>query len=279
MPLIKNTYGKGRVRVMRIERDTAHHVVHELTVLAMLEGGFDRAFTDQDNAQVISTDTIKNLVNIVARENLDLGNELFCQAVAARFFDRFPQVAKATITAWETKWNRLEVAGKPHDHSFTLDGNGKPTAKVTMTKGETIVESGVDGFTFMKTTQSGWANYLMDPYTTIKETDDRIAATSMVASWRWSKQPASYEAANGTVLQTALDVFAGTYSTSVQDSLYRMGEAVLAAVPEVQQIAMACPNKHYLLMNLQAFGLDNPNRVFLPTDEPHGQIECVVGRG
>ena len=32
-------------------------------------------------------------------------------------------------------------------------------------------------------------------------------------------------------------------------------------------------------MNLSAFGLDNNNDVFLPTDEPHGQIECTVGRG
>ena len=66
---------------------------------------------------------------------------------------------------------------------------------------------------------------------------------------------------------------------SVQDSLYRMGEAALAAVPEISEISMACPNMHFILMNLSAFGLDNNNDVFLPTDEPHGQIECTVGRG
>jgi urate oxidase len=26
------------------------------------------------------------------------------------------------------------------------------------------------------------------------------------------------------------------------------------------------------------FGRDNPNVVFTPTDEPHGQIECTVSR-
>jgi urate oxidase len=41
---------------------------------------------------------------------------------------------------------------------------------------------------------------------------------------------------------------------------------------------MACPNMHFIPMNLSAFGLDNSNDVFLPTDEPHGQIECTVGR-
>jgi urate oxidase len=64
----------------------------------------------------------------------------------------------------------------------------------------------------------------------------------------------------------------------MQDSLYRMGEAALAAVPQLEEISLACPNKHYLLVNLSAFGLDNNNQVFLPTDEPHGQIECTVGR-
>jgi urate oxidase len=41
---------------------------------------------------------------------------------------------------------------------------------------------------------------------------------------------------------------------------------------------MACPNKHYLLINLTPFGLDNNNEVFVATDDPHGQIECTVGR-
>ena len=41
---------------------------------------------------------------------------------------------------------------------------------------------------------------------------------------------------------------------------------------------MACPNKHYLPTRLEPFGLASDNMVFIPTDEPHGQIECVVGR-
>jgi urate oxidase len=131
----------------------------------------------------------------------------------------------------------------------------------------------------MKSTQSGWENYVKDPYTTIPPTGDRMCATSMVASWKWSGKPPSYPAANARILDTLLEVFATTYSTSVQDSLYRMGEAALAAVPEISEISMACPNMHFILMNLSAFGLDNHNEVFLPTDEPHGQIECTVGRG
>lgn len=279
MALLHKTYGKDRVRVMRIDRRADRHEVRELTVRAMLTGGFDGAFTEGDNATSVSTDTVKNVVNVVARENIALGTELFCIAVAQRLLDSYPQMDSATVTGTETKWSRLLVDGAPHDHSFLLDSNGKPFAKVVMTRGgATTVESGVKDFTFMKTTQSGWANYVKDKYTTIPETHDRMAATAMEASWRWSRAPASYEAANAAILEALLKVFATTYSRSVQDSLYRMGMAALAAVPELLDISMACPNKHYLPLNLTPFGLDNNNQVFVATDDPHGQIECTVGR-
>jgi urate oxidase len=279
VPLIKNKYGKGRVRVMRIHRDGERHEVSQLNVKVMIEGDFARAYTDGDNSTSISTDTIKNVVNVVARENTGLSTEEFSQALAKKYLDSYPQVASVAVTTHETKWSRLSIAGKPHPHSFILDSNGKPFVEVAATREGSTLASGIDGFTFMKSTQSGWENYVKDKYTTIPPTNDRMCATAMVASWKWSSKPASYPAINAKILATVLEVFSTTYSKSVQDSLYRMGEAALAAVPEISEISMACPNIHFILMNLSAFGLDNNNDVFLPTDEPHGQIECTVGRG
>jgi urate oxidase len=278
VPLISNKYGKGRVRVMRLHRDGDRHEVSQLDVKAMLEGDFAKAYTDGDNSTSTSTDTIKNIVNVVARENTGLCAEQFCQVLARKYLDLYPQVGTASVTAHETKWNRLGIGGKPHPHSFVLDSNGKPFVEITATRAGSAMISGIDGFTFMKSTQSGWEEFLKDAYTTILPTNDRLCATSMVASWKWSARPLNYPATNTKILDTLLEVFSTTYSPSVQNSLYHMGEAALAAVPEISEISMACPNKHYILMNLSAFGLDNNNDVFLPTDEPHGQIECTVGR-
>jgi urate oxidase len=280
VPLIKNKYGKGRVRVMRIHRDGDRHEVSQLNVKAMIEGDFARAYTQADNSTSVSTDTIKNVVNVVARENTGLSTEEFCQVLAKKYLDSYPQVTSVAVTAHETKWNRLNIDDKPHPHSFVLDSNGKPFVEVAASRGgPSTLMSGIDGFTFMKSTQSGWENYAKDRYTTIPPTGDRMCATSMVASWKWSAKPSNYPATNAKILATMLEVFSTTYSSSVQDSLYRMGEAALAAVPEISEVSMACPNIHFILMNLSAFGLDNNNDVFLPTDEPHGQIECTVGRG
>jgi urate oxidase len=279
MPLIKNTYGKGRVRIMRIHRDGDRQDVSQLNIKAMMQGDFARAYTEADNSTSVSTDTIKNVVNIVARENPGLSPEDFCEVLAKRYLATYPQIDDVRITAHETKWSRLAIDGTLHPHSFVLDSNGKPTVEIHATRSGMTMASGIDSFTFMKSTQSGWENFYVDSYSTIQPTADRMCATSMVASWTWSAKPASYSAANTLILDTLLKTFATTYSPSVQNSLYLMGEAALAAVPEISQISMACPNIHYILMNLSAFGMDNNNDVFLPTDEPHGQIECTVGRG
>src|ERR1700712_721601 len=231
MALISNRYGKGRVRTMRVHRDGARHGVRELTVKAMIEGDFSTAYTAADNSTCVSTDTVKNVINVVSHENLDLPNELFCKAVCDRFLETYPQVERVTVEGFETKWTRLVVDGMEHPHSFALDGNGKPFARIVATR-EGVIEtvSGIENFTFLKTTQSGWSNFYKDPYTTIPETDDRLCSTSMLASWVWTKAPADYVATNTLILDTMMKVFATTYSASVQDSLYRMGMAVLALV-------------------------------------------------
>lgn len=279
MPLIRNSYGKGRVRIMRVARDSARHEVRELSVQAMLTGDFDAAYTQGDNSKVIATDSIKNIVNIVARDHVAAENEDFAGLLATYFLDRYAHVDGVEITATETRWRRIEIDGAGHDHSFVLDGNGKPFVKLEATREGRRLVSGIAGFTFLKTTESGWENYWFDEATTLKPTADRLFATAMDASWVWSGTPASYAAANAAVLDEALKVFATTYSPGVQNTLYLIGEAVLAAVPQVQEITIACPNKHYLPIDLSPFGRGFDGQVFTPTDEPHGQIECTIARG
>jgi urate oxidase len=198
--------------------------------------------------------------------------------VAKYFFDHYDHVQGVNVTAHETKWDRLSVGGAQHDHAFKMDANGKPVVRLNATREGFKLSSGIEGFTYLKSTASGWVGYLMDEATTLKETTDRIFSTAMDAAWTWGSAPADYPAANAKIMSALMDVFATTYSPSVQNSLFLMGSAALEAVPEIADISMACPNKHYLPINMAPFKLDNPNVVFTPTDEPHGQIECTVSR-
>jgi urate oxidase len=278
MALVQNTYGKGRVRVLRLYRDGQYHEPRETSAMVLLEGDFGRSYTGPDNSTVIATDSIKNIVNVVGRDSLRLSTEEYGVAIAKKFLDGYPQVERVNVELVETQWQRLSVDGKPHGFGFTRLGNGNPIAKIVASRNSTEIESGVDGFTFMKTTESGWVDYVMDEHTSLAETRDRIAATSMLATWRWTRNPKSFPEANNAILQAMIKEFATTYSEGVQDSMYRMGLRALEAMPEISEVAMAMPNLHYIPMNLSHFKLDNPGVMFLPTNEPHGQIQCTVGR-
>src|SRR5262249_28475784 len=74
------------------------------------------------------------------------------------------------------------------------------------------------------------------------------------------------------------EAFAVTHSLSLQQTLYAMGEAVLAACPEVAEVRLSLPNKHHFLVDLDPFGLDNPGVGFYAADRPDGLIEGTVGR-
>jgi urate oxidase len=278
MALMASRYGKERVRVMRLARDGDHHTPRELTLSVMLTGRFDAAWTEGDNRTCIATDSIRNIVNVTAAQSLDLDAEAFTAAVAQVLLETYAQVESVTIEAEEVSWLRHAIEGVPHGHTFTRDGNGVGFVALAATRSGSTVQSGLRGYTFMKTTQSGWSNFVDDRYRTLPDATDRVAATSMDATWTWSAAPADFGRANARVLATLLAVFGTTYSRSVQDSLYRMGEAALAAVPEITTISFVMPNKHYLPIDLKPFGLDNPGTVFLPTDEPYGRIEATVGR-
>ena len=279
MTLTYNRYGKARVRVMRLNRASPRHEVRELTLEVMLEGDFARSYTEGDNSAIVATDTMKNIVNALAADHLAAETEDFAAIVGRFLVERYAQAERATVTALETRWRRLSLDGAPHEQVFTLDGNGQAFARMVTTAAGTETASGLRGYTFLKSSGNGWANFHRDAYRTLPDTDDRIVATSMDATWTWSATPASYEAANAAILDAMLRNFAGRYSRGVQDSMYRMGEAALAAVPEIATVRFAMPNKHYIPIDLTPFGRETRGDVLLPTDEPHGLIEAEIARG
>jgi urate oxidase len=144
--------------------------------------------------------------------------------------------------------------------------------------GRAEVVSGVDDLVLLKSTGSEFHGFLVDRYTTLEPTDDRILATAVAANWRIAANEADWaECFRGA--RTALEeAFAITHSLSLQQTLYAMGEAVLAACSEVDEVRLSLPNKHHFLVDLGPFGLDNPGEVFHAADRPYGLIEGTVCR-
>jgi urate oxidase len=243
----------------------------------MLEGDFGSSYTAGDNSKVVPTDTIKNTINALAKKHLGDETERF-GLVLGKHFLRFPQIRRVTIEILEHEWQRLDVNGKPHPHSFRSGGDAQRFARVVSDREKQTVQSGIHDLIILKSTQSGFAGYPRDEFTTLKETSDRILGTSFSATWNFAADPGDYRVTNNAILTAMLEVFAENYSSSAQATLYEMGEAALSVCAEISVIELAMPNKHCLLIDLSPFGLENKNEVFVPTDEPHGQIEATVAR-
>jgi urate oxidase len=278
MKLIANRYGKARVRVMKILRNGATHTLQEIDVRALLTGDFATAYTAGDNSKVVATDTIKNTVNVLAKEHLGAEIERFAVTLGEHFLRRYEQVESATVEITAKDWQRMQVGETPHPHAFIAAGEARWWTKVVASRGSNAIQSGVRDLVILKSTGSGWEGFPRDEFTTLPETNDRILATSFDTTWTWSSRPENYKATNGAILMAMLAVFANNYSPSAQASVYQMGEAALQACPEIARVDIKMPNKHCLLINLKPFGLENHNEIFVPTDEPHGQIEGSVVR-
>jgi urate oxidase len=275
--LVANRYGKGRVRVLKILRDGATHRIKDLNVQAMLEGDLESSYTSGDNSKVVPTDTIKNTINALSKTHLTDEVERFGLALGKHFLG-FQQVRRVTIELLEREWHRLDVNGKPHAHSFKAGGDARSFSRVISTGDKQTVQSGIRDLIILKSTASGFAGFPRDEFTTLKETNDRILGTSFTATWDFSKDPGDYRVANSAIMTAMLEVFAENYSPSAQTTLYQMGEAALGACEEISIVELVMPNKHCLLIDLSPFGLENRNEVFVPIDEPHGQIEATVTR-
>ena len=276
--LTGHRYGKGRVRVLKILREGPTHRIKDINVSALLEGDFESSYTKGDNSRVVATDTIKNTVNVLAKENLGDEIERFAIFLGEHFVTKYPQVESATVDVAERAWDRMNIDGKPHTHSFSGNDGSRMFSHVVCARGSRVIQSGVRDLIILKSTESGFEDYPKDEFTTLRETTDRILATSFSAKWTWAKLPANFQKANDAILAAMLKVFANNFSPSAQTTLFQMGEAALTACAEVSRLEMAMPNKHCLLIDLTPFGLDNRNEVFVPIDEPHGQIEATIER-
>jgi urate oxidase len=274
--LVWNRYGKSRVRLVKVRRGADSHDLVDLTLDIALEGAFDRVYVDGDNSGCLATDTMKNTVYALARRDALDHVESFASRLAAHFSSK-PGVSLVTIGAAEHPWVRLAAGGRPHPHAFARAGGEEWTTVVTRDAGGTAITSGLRGLVVLKTTDSAFSGFPRDQYTTLPETRDRILATSITAAWRYASEFADF--AQRSVVRAALvETFAAHRSESVQQTLYAMGEAALAACSGVVDIQLSLPNRHHLLVDLEPFGLDNPNDVFVATEEPFGLIEARVAR-
>ena len=269
-------YGKTCVRLLQVLRNNGTHEVAEINVGMLFEGELTESYVVGDNSKVLPTDTMKNTVYALARQNPIDCIEEFGLILGRHFLNRLDHITKINVSLEQTPWERIGS----HSTAFFQNGRERRTAAVTITRDGESVACGLRNLQILKTSQSAFAGYLKDEYTTLRETQDRLLGTVLDAEWTFAanENVRDFNRLHREIRSVLLDCFAEHDSFSVQHTLHAMGEATLARFSEVNDIYLTMPNKHCFLFDLFPFGLDNPNQIFVPIDEPAGFIEARLTR-
>ncbi len=284
--LVHHVHGKKRVRVARTWREGDTHHFVEWMVEVIIESDMAHAYKTHSNEGMTTTDTTKNQCYVVAKRTRSrCSPETYCVALAKQFIDSYPLISAVEVRLEEAPWTRAAVNGAMHDHGFTSQGPCTRVARcVTRRGGAPEVYSGCADFKVLKTTQSGYEGFLVDKHTALKDTRERILATSMDITWSYdpAAPPRCYDACYRGVTGALAEAFfgpakGGVYSPSVQYTLYQMGANAVGKVREVRQITLTAPNLHFIPANVpgEAPFADD---VYVATSEPHGNISATVSR-
>lgn len=285
-------YGKDNIRLYKVDKNekTGVHTVVEQTVCTLLEGDIETSYTKADNSVVVATDTQKQTTYILAKQNPIDPPEQFAAILGDHFIKTYSHIHAAHVKIVQHRWTRMNIDGKPHPHSFFRDSNEIRVVEAVAREGEGIsIRSKIEKLLVLKSTGSAFHGFHRDEYTQLPETWDRILSTEIEAGWKWKTFPSladvkkvDFTAAWEKARNITMDTFAKDDSASVQATMYKMCDQILAAVPLVEAVDYSLPNKHYFEIDLSWHkGLQNKGKdatVLAPQSDPNGLIQCTVTR-
>jgi len=285
---IDRSYGKAFVKLLHVKRDGNVHSIREYEVSTLITLSSEKDYTQGDNADIIATDTQKNTVYLLAKKHGVGTPEQFAILVARHFLQTYSWVTKAEVKVEALRWSRIR---QNHMHAFVAEPTYTRWAKVFIEgkDGTPKVTAGMEGLRLLKTTQSGFQNFVQDGYRSLPDTPDRVMSTVVDSYWTYrTLNNLDFCKAFSQVEKSILDHFAGPndvglYSSSVQKTVYDSQVEILHEIPQIEQIYMAFPNRHYFNVDLSKFpksvgGCTGNNEVFMPVDKPSGYITSTLGR-
>lgn len=281
-PLVEHNHGKARVKILKVNRSEDTHQVYEYTVATKLFfEGYSRVFTDNDNTDLVATDTQRNTVYVIAKRTKANSPEQFAIDICEHFLKEYPMLEAVEVEADQVLWERVGS----HIHAFIKNAPETASTLVRLERGgKAQVTSYIKGMTVLKTTLSGFEDYLMDEYTLLPPTAERCLATELDATWTYTYDTRDFNAIRKKLReQLILGLFGppetGVYSVSLQATVYDAACLVLRKCSQIESIAISTPNKHYIpFTQLNQLGEKFEDDIFLPIDAPSGSIYCRVAR-
>lgn len=243
MPDARISYGKLSVPVHLVRGDALLAAEVSMEVLGQ---GFLPAYTEGDNASVVATDTMKNVILRRAHEYAGGTLEGLLYDLGVGFLKTYPEMEGLRLWAVRQPW--IHETGRMFRR---VDGDHE-VVEIELAQsaadGITLVEhrAGHLGLRLLKTTGSAFTKFARDDDTTLPERGDRPLFVHLDLHWKYADPRGALDDAahvdDGEILRVVLDTFDGFVSESIQQLVHEMGTRLLDRFPALAQVSFRGEN-------------------------------------
>ena len=218
--------------------------------------------------RVVPTDTMKNIVNVLAHEHLGHETEPFAAAPrrpharALRPGDaRQRRDRRAGVdAARSSKARRMPHSFVQRDRAHAVRAPRGPTGGRTRPAAR-LLESGMRDLVLLKSTASGFEGFPRCEHTTLPETADRILASAITATWRWREAPGQLRRRQRQSSRAPWPCPSPRATVPrCRRRCSRWAAPRSRPAPEIEAITLAMPNLHCLRIDLSPFGQQERQR-------------------
>jgi urate oxidase len=272
-------YGRSNIGFVSIDRTPNGDQFREISVNVRFEGAFEQAFTDGDNSSLLPTESMVNTVLSLAQDHIESELEVFGIAITNRFLAACPAASDIIVELREKPWERQISTGGLPPHTFRAQQIGGPVATIRGHRGaDLLVSAGVREMHLLKSAHSGFTGFLRDSYTTIPDCTDRVLSVAVDAEWEYVEKLANFSISRNAIEGTLARTFGDHVSASSQQTLHRMGSAVLKQHPEVSQISLSCTASPTKMVDLEPFGRSNQRQIYVVQQDPQSVNNVTLMR-
>jgi urate oxidase len=181
--------------------------------------------------------------NFIQRETMNFKGydlESYCEFLAMKFIDTYPQAAGVQLSASEIPYAPLSGTSV----AFAPTGPERAHAVLELAReGPSVVtveaRSGIVGFRLLRLSGSAFHGFVRDQYTTLPDIRNRPLHMWLDLDWT----AADRVPVTRPVRQIVHEVFAGFESGSIQQIIYQIGQKMLADIPSISEIHLEANNR------------------------------------
>jgi len=292
-------YGKNFIKLAQVERNGALHTIKEYQMELKLSLAGVSEYLSADNSNIICADASKDTIYILANNHGIQSPEEFSTLVCHHFLSKYSHMTKVCLTMEDFTWNRIayDVGTdsnerlKLHNHAFIHTPECIRTCEVTMNRKEMApqVVSGIKNLRLAKTSQTTFAGFHRDEYTTLQNIYEKVLSTNVSCTWKYKDDVTDIDynrvwscAKNCIITSWGGDEVEGALSSSIQFTIQSAEKTVLSTVPEISSIEILMPNLLYADFDLKRFPnvpIEKGNRkLYVPVEKPVGIVFAKMVR-